>query len=819
VQFTEVWTLALFATLILKSLGGSQSKKRLAMTRTGQTTFSILAFCLLSGALYITMTLISPPAPLSIDAPATDFSAGRAMQDLEIIAREPHPMGASEGHAEVRDYLLGEIRALGLEPQVQDTFGIRIDSPGFVRGGFVENILVRLPGTYPDGAILLMAHYDSTPGGPGAGDNGSGVVTLLGILRALHAGPPLRQDVIFFFTDGEEPGTIGARAFIAQHPWYADVKLVINLDTITDAPLTLFRTSAGNGPWIQALASSARRPGFVSLPYHLFPLSDSDLVPFILAGVPGADFVAMGAFLELHTEADRSEVVNPATLQQTGDQLLALLRHLGDQQTLALRAADQTYFPVFGRLVHYPISWALPLVVLAGSCFLGMVIFGFHKRGLTWRGLGMGFFAFLLSLVLNLGIVYLVWQGIQALHPEYEYSSVRPRLSDDYLYAAGFIFLTLAFAAFSIAVARKKVAALDLAAGALVIWFPAAIAATVLVPASSYLFTWSLLSGSFALLLALIVQSRKDAWILSGLGFLTSAILATFLWIPWVYIAFLGPSFPLLLLMVAFAALWMGSMMPILDWITNPKRWLLPAGATLAALGFLLAGHFLIGKASPPPLVNSIGYWLDPDGSEAHWVAFVGGSRKDGRNMTTVQVAFPEEMDERQAGLLVDPVRQPYTDLFQAAPPFSVLTSAAPMLALGGPHLEVIADEWVNSRRVVTIRFTTSMHDRLYIIIPEAPLVAITVPNNERTELGGSNEWRLRFDGMPVEGMEIRFEFSNLGPIRFLLVEEKTGLPSFPGLETQPLPGTMRSPGMFEQGDATDFTAINRNYVIQKISR
>lgn len=114
------------------------------------------------------------------------------------------------------------------------------------------------------------------------------------------------------------------------------------------------------------------------------------------------------------------------------------------------------------------------------------------------------------------------------------------------------------------------------------------------------------------------------------------------------------------------------------------------------------------------------------------------------------------------------------------------------------------------------------MHDRLYIVIPEeSPLLGITVPGNERTELPpvGGEEWVLRFDGMPVEGIEICFEFSGTGPIEFLLVEEKTGLPSFPGLSTHPEPGTIRLPGEFYQGIPTEFAAINRNFIVQETSR
>jgi hypothetical protein len=793
------------------------------MRMTSKTVFQILAFFTLVAITILTISLIMPPSPLPEDAPATDFSAGRAMQDLKVIAREPHPMGVSQAHADVRDYLLGEIRALGLEPQVQDTFGLRVVHPCWAIAGAVENILVRLPGADPDGAILLIAHYDSTPGAPGAGDNGSGVVTLLELLRNLNAGSPLRQDVIFLLTDGEEPGTIGSHAFVGQHPWFEDTKLVINMDTFRKGPPVLAQISQGNGLWIQALARSTGKPAYLSLPSHLFPSGDSDLIAFRQAGMPGVSFGTSAVAQESHTMLDRPETVNPGSVQQAGNHILALVRHLGDKPTLEMgvagtdRPPERTFFPVLGRLVNYPTSWAWLLAVVAGLCFLVTIAYGFHKQELTWKGMGLGFLTLLVCLVLSLMITYLLWLGIQALHPEYEYSSYRPHLSDDDLYAFGFFSIALAVFTFLTTLTRKKISALDLVAGSLVVWFTTTIGATILVPGTSYLATWVLLINSLVLLLALIVQSRKESWALSGLGFLVSAILATFLWTPVLYSAFLFLGFTMNWLMIGVAALWFGAMLSALDWITSPRRWLLPSTAFLVGVGFLLAGHFLVGKHSPPPLVNSIGYWLDADSNEAYWVAFIGGHRSDARTTTSFQVAFPEEMDERQNYLLVDPTRQPYTDLFPKAPPFSVLTSEAPLLALDGPRLEVIDDDWVTDHRVMKIRVTASMLDRVYLIIPEeSPLLAITVPNNEKIELPAldDQEWVLRFDGTPVEGIEIIFEFSNPGSIQFLVVEEKTGLPTFPGLSTQPEPGTMPSPGEFDQGVPADFTAINRNFVV-----
>jgi hypothetical protein len=136
-------------------------------------------------------------------------------------------------------------------------------------------------------------------------------------------------------------------------------------------------------------------------------------------------------------------------------------------------------------------------------------------------------------------------------------------------------------------------------------------------------------------------------------------------------------------------------------------------------------------------------------------------------------------------------------------------------MPLDGPLLEVIADQWVGNHREVTIHFTTSLHNRLNILILNPSLMAITFPDNVRIEQhvhGGT--WMLRFDGMPVNGIDIRFEFSDSRAFRFQLLEETTGVPSFPGLETQPAPGTMRNPGGYANG--TDFTAIYRSFELDE---
>src|SRR6187549_1168098 len=84
-----------------------------------------------------------PPRPVDATAPDTVFSAQRAMKHVEQIAQRPHPMGSAD-HDRVRDYIIGQLSALGLSAQIQQTTAIGTRYP---EAGRVQNILARLPGS------------------------------------------------------------------------------------------------------------------------------------------------------------------------------------------------------------------------------------------------------------------------------------------------------------------------------------------------------------------------------------------------------------------------------------------------------------------------------------------------------------------------------------------------------------------------------------------------------------------------------------------------------------------------------------------------
>src|SRR5262249_9064340 len=147
----------------LKAVPGKRPQKGLA---------TFIFFVVIS---FIAVGLDGAPRPLSKEGPATAFSAERAMAYLSVIVREPHPINSAE-HDVVRDYIFHTLQDMGLAPQVQKTADI---NQSFGIEGAVENIACRLKGTSQGKAVLIVAHYDSVPPGPGASDDGVAVAAFL----------------------------------------------------------------------------------------------------------------------------------------------------------------------------------------------------------------------------------------------------------------------------------------------------------------------------------------------------------------------------------------------------------------------------------------------------------------------------------------------------------------------------------------------------------------------------------------------------------------------------------------------------------------
>ena len=333
---------------------------------------------------------LNPPRPAAASAPLTEFSGERALKHLTVIAQRPHPVGTSE-HAAVASYIQNELVALGLSPELQQ-------NPG------VTNILALLKGTSGEKAVLLVAHYDTVPVSPGAGDNGSAVVAILETLRALRSSQPLRNDVVALFSDAEELGMVGAKTFVHQHPRAGDVGVVLNFDARgSSGPVIMFETSDNNGWLVKEFAKVAPHPAANSLApaiYALMP-NDTDLSVFKEAGFAGLNFAYILGLNHYHTPLDDLTNIDHRSVQHQGSTALALTRHFGNLNLNNSTAQEnEVYFDVLNStVISYSEQWAVPLAVVVCLSFVALIVFGFKNKHLTSYGLFVGFMLVPLSVI------------------------------------------------------------------------------------------------------------------------------------------------------------------------------------------------------------------------------------------------------------------------------------------------------------------------------------------------------------------------------------------------------------------------------------
>lgn len=340
----------------------------------------------------------SRPDPVAASAPKSEFSAERAMVHVRAIAQRPHPLGSAD-HERVRTYIAAQFQELGTPAAIEAGIG------EFARSrAQVENLVARLPGNDHANPIMLAAHYDSTARGPGAGDDAHGVAVLLETLRALRAGPPLRNDIIFLVTDGEEVDLLGAALFVKEHPWRRQPCVVLNFEARgTGGRPSMFETSANNEQLIRTLQTAAPWANATSLAYEIYRRmpNDTDLTVFKRAGLAGMNFAFIDHPEWYHHAEDDPDHLDQHSLQEQGNYALSLARQFGGQDLSRQYAGDVVYFPTpLTSLIVYPAWLVVPLAWITAALLVVAAVAGWrrHRRG-VWIALLLAIPALLQLLV------------------------------------------------------------------------------------------------------------------------------------------------------------------------------------------------------------------------------------------------------------------------------------------------------------------------------------------------------------------------------------------------------------------------------------
>ncbi|SEG98118.1 Peptidase family M28 [Nonomuraea solani] len=758
-----------------------------------RTLAAVSALLVLAGVIMLTAMADSTMQPLPASAPATEFSAERALRHLERFATRPRPIG-SEAGGQARDYLAGRLRAAGLDVRIQRAVGANT-SAGLASFGQVHNIVATRPGTDPTGTVVIAAHYDSAAMGPGASDDAAAVAAMLETVRAL-GGTALRNDLVFLMTDGEEDGVLGAEAFVREHPLGRKGGVLLNWEARgVSGPSLMFETSRDNAGLVATFARTVPHPRGDSMMAELYRLlpNNTDFTPLTKAGFAGLNFAYIQESSRYHTADDSLAFLDRGSLQHHGTNMLALARDLGGADLPALTADhDVTFFRLFGGLVTYPNGLVWPLAGLALAAVAGLALLArFH--GVAGPGrIAAGAVSAVVPLVLAAALAQGLWELLVAVRPDY--NGMGGLLHRPEAYRAAVVVLAgLAVLGWYLTL-RRRVGPAALAIGGLA--WPALLGAVCaqVAPGASYMFTLPALLcalGGLAVLLLRRTSARLKA--VASVAVVTwGAVVSAALLPALARVAFDGMGLALGGVSALVMALFALTVLPIVELLLPERRHhaVTPAAAVLAVV-LVAAGLAVDRFDAANPRRTHLAYVMDADTKVAGWVS----ADLDPSSWTRRYVSGHDT---------------------RSLPPGyargTLWTGDAPAVQATGPKVTILS----RSGDTYRLRVTAGQGARSITLRTERPITeataktggtrAVTVP------VTGSrvNTWpgEVRFRGLPASGAEITLRVPGAKGFRLTAISETDGLTAVPGFVPRPagLIAATREDG--------DLLAITRTYAL-----
>jgi Peptidase family M28 len=771
----------------------------------GPITFALL---ILIGFLAIHST--EPPPALDENAPATEFSAARAMRDVREIAKAPHPLGSAENDR-VREYLVGRLRELGANPEVQTTTVARHTPFGPDTWAVVNNVVAKIPGTNPTGAVLMVAHYDSVPSSPGAGDNAASVAAILESIRALKAGAtPLRNDLIVLFTDGEELGLLGAKGFVDTYQQLHDIKVVLNFDMRGDyGPSIVFQTNSNHSSFATNRPIWARNSFAESL--YWTTMNETDLSVFLDAGMDGVSFGALQGITRYKTKLDNAELLDQRTLQQQGTYALSMTRRFGTIDLKELGSESAASLVESESSSHYLRSLQMLLAILVSILLLGVIWTGIRDGRFSAGGIAAGFAIYVIAIVAAIVEARIIWRltamlaGWRMLPAGTTYGGFYYSVATDAL-----IFGTLWAACGLIS---RSIRLQNLGAGALVVLTVPAIAATIAMPATHIFLWWPLLFATLAIGDSASATDDRVT-IRRAILALVALALATDMVAPSLAFASADGTMVYLIYGGISAALLFGWFIPYTALLSGERRWILPGVLGLLALAMIVKGNAASNFDATHPHPDSIFYFLDSDRGRARWVSL--DSRPDAFTSQFFQHHVRGGWLPKLAGLATR--ETPERNLPRISGDFASLNRGrttegdAPLINSAPPELKVLDDSTISGERTVKMHIASARRASIiWISVPVGVTVLGASIDGKSAGDRVTDGWSGWYWRAPAAGFDLTLKLATPAPFVVTVIDQTDGLPDTPGLAIRPRPpDTMPTPFLFF--DST--TLVRRTFAI-----
>jgi hypothetical protein len=621
-----------------------------------------------------TLAAYRTPAPLGLDAAPTLFSAARAREILKELVGDgvPHPMG-SAADAKVRDLIVKQLTALGYTTELQT--GLSCNEFGAC--GTPTNIVATRGEFGAKDAVMLAAHYDSVPAGPGASDDGVGVANLLEIARVLSVMPQPKHPIVLLVTDGEEGGLLGASLFTREHPLANRIWAAVNMDTRgVSGPSLMFETGTANAWLMRLYGRSTLEPITNSLCYVIYKTlpNNTDFTIFKAASYQGFNLAFIGDVAYYHTPLDSFENASPTTMQHQGANALSGLLALANATDISPPTADSLFFDVLARtVIVLPIGSVLPAALAALALLAAAAILLISKGHLSYGQAAYGFLGALANVLLGgaLAIAVLaLLRMLGRLPPIQGPSWIAHPLAMHVGFSALTLLTTTAIAAWF---ARR--------AGFWGFWFGAcmlaaflSLATALIIPAAGYVVLLAALVAVLGFVPSAwdLMKSRRPSQGAADFAVLFPGLIALSLLLPLLlllYPALGAPAWPIGTVTLCLTAAFL---LPLLGNATRPGRHRLTWIAAATTFGAICITVLLPTYSKSWPQRVNIEYWADADSGRAHWYT------------QTASLHLPRAMDET---LKFDPVPRERFPGF----PLKGFYAQAPIVKLAAPELSQIS--------------------------------------------------------------------------------------------------------------------------------
>jgi len=762
-------------------------------------------------------------------APRTDTGLDYVAlsKHVSVIAVKPHPIG-SAANREVRDYIVAYFERLGLEIEVQKTTVVYrhpFQKQNRTIIGNVENIIARLPGTARATGLdakdlVLMAHYDSRADGPGAGDDASGTAAIMEVARIMAAGTAPVRDVVFLITDGEEMGLLGAQGYFRQHASVKDVGLVLNFEARGSyGTSSMFETSNGNAWLIEQLLEVAPDLNAGSLSYEIYQRmpNDTDMSISRGEGIAGLNFAFISGLYDYHALSDTPENLDPDTLAQQANYVLATAQHFANLDEWHEAADNKTYFNIWkGVVVSYSegvaaaigvavllfglwlfvsalrsglVSWGslatgmlglVALIIIVSNVFESMIDYQSAADAGIARLISLGEWPLLAYFISTLGIVGWFGSGLKRGFGKTEVFVVAVFLGAIILFSGrpwyGALLLPLILIPLLRYISGRSRPA-DMFTAAVVVWWLLTALVLFVAPNASYMFVWPLVS----ILAGTALLARNSNGRLAVV--LASSIVPLILLPAFIVLAYLalGATLPQGIMILTVLCLFM--IWPLVRSIVTMANGRVSLVLFMAGLVMTLVVMFGRGFDTRHPRGEELfyavdvdqqqGFWVSSDARPASWLAEFMGEDAREANITRILPGYDQDV-------LIRDTAMPAVKAATLAVTGDQEVDGQRQLAL---HLQSpVGAEYINLLFPVDAGITSASVNGFPVVVlaskPETESGSDKADSMKAKDKGNADAWwRWRWYGLPEQGAEIVLTLAADGPVTVKLVEVDYGMP------------------------------------------